>query len=85
MTAPPLRAVRYDRSSLRVLGCVGEPLNQEAWQWYNDVIGDKRCSVIDTWWQTGELQSCGDVAGAWPGLGRRGWQLYASVSDWFVV
>ncbi|XP_043236125.1 acetyl-coenzyme A synthetase 2-like, mitochondrial isoform X1 [Amphibalanus amphitrite] len=43
---------KYDRSSLRVLGCVGEPLNHEAWQWYNDVVGDKRCSVIDTWWQT---------------------------------
>ena len=45
---------RYDRSSLRVLGCVGEPLNHEAWQWYNDVVGDGRCAVIDTWWQTGE-------------------------------
>lgn len=43
---------KYDRSSLRVLGCVGEPLNHEAWQWYNDVVGDKRCDVIDTWWQT---------------------------------
>lgn len=43
---------RYDRSSLRVLGCVGEPLNHEAWHWYHDVIGEKRCDVVDTWWQT---------------------------------
>jgi len=41
-----------DRSSLRVLGSVGEPLNPEAWQWYSRIIGDDRCAVIDTWWQT---------------------------------
>jgi len=43
---------KYDRSSLRKLGSVGEPINHEAWQWYYDVIGDKRCDVVDTWWQT---------------------------------
>lgn len=41
-----------DRSSLRILGTVGEPINKEAWQWYHDVIGEKRCPIIDTWWQT---------------------------------
>ncbi|KAK3740035.1 hypothetical protein QZH41_019662 [Actinostola sp. cb2023] len=43
---------KYDRSSLRVLGTVGEPINAEAWHWYNDVVGEKRCTVVDTWWQT---------------------------------
>ncbi|ESO94183.1 hypothetical protein LOTGIDRAFT_215669 [Lottia gigantea] len=43
---------KYNRSSLRKLGCVGEPLNHEAFEWYRDVIGEKRCDVIDTWWQT---------------------------------
>jgi len=40
------------RSSLRILGSVGEPINPEAWQWYYDKIGDKRCPIVDTWWQT---------------------------------
>jgi acetyl-CoA synthetase len=43
---------RHDRSSLRVLGTVGEPINPEAWRWYHDVVGDGRCTVVDTWWQT---------------------------------
>ncbi|EDO39135.1 predicted protein [Nematostella vectensis] len=43
---------KYDRSSLKVLGTVGEPINEEAWHWYNDVVGEKRCTVVDTWWQT---------------------------------
>ena len=43
---------KFDRSSLRVLGSVGEPINPEIWQWYHDVVGDKRCAVVDTWWQT---------------------------------
>lgn len=41
-----------DRSSLRVLGTVGEPINPEAWGWYYDVVGDGRCQIVDTWWQT---------------------------------
>ncbi len=40
------------RKSLRVLGTVGEPINPEAWRWYQEVVGDKRCPVVDTWWQT---------------------------------
>ena len=41
-----------DRSSLRLLGSVGEPINPEAWDWYYNVIGDGRCPIVDTWWQT---------------------------------
>lgn len=41
-----------DRSSLRILGSVGEPINPEAWNWYYTVVGESRCPVIDTWWQT---------------------------------
>lgn len=43
---------RYDRSSLRVLGTVGEPINPEAWEWYYKVVGEERCNIVDTWWQT---------------------------------
>jgi acetyl-CoA synthetase len=43
---------RYDRSSLRVLGTVGEPINEDAWLWYFETVGDRRCPVVDTWWQT---------------------------------
>ncbi|GAU93058.1 hypothetical protein RvY_05049 [Ramazzottius varieornatus] len=42
----------HDLSSLRTLGLVGEPVNHEAWEWYYDVIGQRRCPVVDTWWQT---------------------------------
>lgn len=42
----------HSRKSLRVLGTVGEPINPEVWQWYNDVVGDDRCHIVDTWWQT---------------------------------
>ena len=41
-----------DRSSLRILGSVGEPINPEAWEWYYHVVGDGRCPIMDTWWQT---------------------------------
>lgn len=44
--------VNKDLSTLRVLGSVGEPLNEEAWHWYNDKIGKGNCPIIDTWWQT---------------------------------
>ena len=40
------------RKSLRLLGTVGEPINHEAWMWYHEVVGDERCPIIDTWWQT---------------------------------
>lgn len=43
---------KYDISSLRVLGSVGEPINDEAWHWYNKNIGKERCPIVDTWWQT---------------------------------
>ena len=43
---------RYSRESLRILGTVGEPINPEAWEWYYNVVGDKRCPIVDTWWQT---------------------------------
>ena len=43
---------KYDLSSLRLLGSVGEPINPEAWMWYYTVVGQSRCPVVDTWWQT---------------------------------
>ncbi|WP_112381128.1 acetate--CoA ligase [Sphingomonas carotinifaciens] len=43
---------KYSRRSLRLLGTVGEPINPEAWDWYHRVVGDSRCPVVDTWWQT---------------------------------
>ena len=43
---------KHDRSSLRLLGTVGEPINPEAWTWYHRVVGDERCPIVDTWWQT---------------------------------
>ncbi|MBX3461421.1 MAG: acetate--CoA ligase [Planctomycetes bacterium] len=43
---------KHSRKSLRVLGSVGEPINPEVWRWYHDKVGDKRCAVVDTWWQT---------------------------------
>uniref|UniRef100_A0A8C3YKQ1 Acetyl-coenzyme A synthetase n=1 Tax=Catagonus wagneri TaxID=51154 RepID=A0A8C3YKQ1_9CETA len=43
---------KYDRSSLRTLGSVGEPINHEAWEWLHQVVGDGRCTLVDTWWQT---------------------------------
>jgi acetyl-CoA synthetase len=43
---------KHDLSSLRLLGTVGEPINPEAWMWYHEVIGGKRCPIVDTWWQT---------------------------------
>ena len=46
----PVKAT--SRKSLRILGSVGEPINPEVWKWYHDVVGEKRCAVVDTWWQT---------------------------------
>ena len=43
---------KTSRSSLRLLGSVGEPINPEAWEWYHHVVGDDRCPIVDTWWQT---------------------------------
>ncbi|HEX2763523.1 MAG TPA: acetate--CoA ligase [Allosphingosinicella sp.] len=43
---------KHDRSSIRLLGTVGEPINPEAWRWYWEIVGERRCPVVDTWWQT---------------------------------
>jgi acetyl-CoA synthetase len=43
---------KYDLKSLRILGTVGEPINPEAWMWYYETVGNKRCPIVDTWWQT---------------------------------
>jgi len=43
---------KCDRSSLRLLGSVGEPINPEAWMWYHEIVGESRCPIVDTWWQT---------------------------------
>ena len=43
---------KFPLSSLKVIGSVGEPINEEAWHWYNDHVGGKRCPLVDTWWQT---------------------------------
>ena len=48
----PEEPKKYDLSSLRILGTVGEPIDPPAWQWYYQVVGGGRCSVVDTWWQT---------------------------------
>ena len=42
----------HDLSSLKVIGTVGEPINEEAWNWYNEVVGNSKCPIVDTWWQT---------------------------------
>ncbi|MGH8611213.1 MAG: acetate--CoA ligase [Gammaproteobacteria bacterium] len=52
MAQGELPVKRRQRTSLRVLGTVGEPINPEAWEWYYHVVGDGRCPVVDTWWQT---------------------------------
>ena len=43
---------QHSRASIRLLGTVGEPINPEAWEWYHRVVGDRRCPIVDTWWQT---------------------------------
>ena len=58
---------KHQRTSLRLLGSVGEPINPEAWRWYNDVVGDDRCPIVDTWWQTetgGNMIT--PLPGVWP-------------------
>lgn len=56
---------KHDRSSLRILGSVGEPINPEAWRWYFEVVGDCRCSIADTYWQT---ETGGHVMTPLPGV-----------------
>ena len=55
---------KHSRKSLRVLGTVGEPINPEAWEWYHRVVGDGRCPIVDTWWQT---ETGGILISALPG------------------
>ncbi|MFJ2995574.1 acetate--CoA ligase [Pandoraea sp. NPDC087047] len=50
--APDVHPKKYDLSSLRILGSVGEPINPEAWMWYYESVGRGRCPIVDTWWQT---------------------------------
>jgi len=57
---------KYDLSSLRLLGTVGEPINVDAWMWYFNVIGGGRCPIIDTWWQT---ETCANMVNSLPGIG----------------
>ena len=52
MGAGEAAVARTSRKSLRLLGSVGEPINPEAWEWYHRVVGDERCPIVDTWWQT---------------------------------
>jgi len=52
MAAGDDKVQSYNRDSIRLLGSVGEPINPEAWEWYYEVVGEKRCPIVDTWWQT---------------------------------
>jgi acetyl-CoA synthetase len=52
MGAGEAAVAKTSRKSLRLLGSVGEPINPEAWEWYHRVVGDERCPIVDTWWQT---------------------------------
>lgn len=56
---------KYDLSSLRILGTVGEPINPEAWMWYYETIGKKHCPIVDTWWQT---ETGGIMISPFPGI-----------------
>lgn len=69
---------RCERSSLRLLGTVGEPIGPDAWEWYYDVVGDKRCPIVDTWWQT---ETGGIMITPFPGAtplkaGSAGWPFF---------
>jgi acetyl-CoA synthetase len=87
-TAPTaIRAIRHEgdepvkkqsRKSLKLLGTVGEPMNPEVWKWYFEVVGDKRCPIVDTWWQT---ETGGIMLSPLPGVssfkpGSVGWPFF---------
>jgi len=57
---------KHDLSTLRILGSVGEPINKEAWKWYFEYVGNERCPIIDTWWQT---ETGGTLINVFPGIG----------------
>jgi len=73
---------KHDLSSLRILGTVGEPINPEVWQWYNKYIGNEKCPIVDTWWQT---ETGGHMIVTLPGLsqkpGRAGLPFYGIDAD----
>jgi acetyl-CoA synthetase len=74
---------KYDLSSLRILGSVGEPINPEAWMWYYETVGNKRCPIMDTWWQT---ETGGHMITPLPGVtplkpGSCTWPLPGIMSD----
>ena len=63
--APATAPQNYDMSALRLLGSVGEPINPEAWMWYYKNVGDERCPIVDTWWQT---ETGGHLISPLPGM-----------------
>ena len=73
---------KYDLSSLRVLGSVGEPINPEAWIWYHKHIGNQNCAIVDTWWQT---ETGGHMISTFPSMktkpGRAGLPLFGIEAD----
>ncbi len=78
MAAGDRFVTRSSRASLRLLGTVGEPINPEAWRWYHAVVGDGRCPIVDTWWQT---ETGGVMIATLPGAGAQvpgtaGWPFY---------
>ncbi len=66
MKAPQKWITKYDLSSLKVLGSVGEPIDKESWMWYFRTVGGSRCPIIDTWWQT---ETGGTLINTIPGIG----------------
>ncbi|MEK0348151.1 MAG: AMP-binding protein, partial [Nitrosopumilus sp.] len=66
MKVNPKYINKYDLSSLKILGTVGEPIDKKSWMWYFDKIGKGRCPVIDTWWQT---ETGGTLINTLPGIG----------------
>ncbi|MFH0808599.1 MAG: acetate--CoA ligase [archaeon] len=66
MTMPQKWITKYDLSSLKILGTVGEPIDKKSWMWYFQTIGGSRCPVIDTWWQT---ETGGTLINTIPGIG----------------
>lgn len=74
---------KTNRSSLRLLGSVGEPINPEAWKWYSEVVGEQRCPIVDTWWQT---ETGGIMLSAFPGAtplkpGSAAWPFFGVVPE----
>lgn len=73
---------KYDRSSLRTLGSVGEPINPKAWHWYYNVVGEGRCPIVDTWWQT---ETGGIMITPRPGPNLEGFKAGAAMRPFYGV